>query len=107
MTKDTRPLILICDDEEGVRESFKLILEDSYTLEFAETGMAILEKQDITLNVLEALRRDSERKLGLIQRSVNKRLIGIFQEFAAIEGSEVFDNFKNGTAVYLRYALQK
>jgi ubiquinone/menaquinone biosynthesis C-methylase UbiE len=72
-----------------------------------ETGMAILEKQDITPNVLEALRQDSERKLGLIQRSVNKRLVGTFQEFAAIEGSDVFDGFKNGTTVYLRYALQK
>ena len=25
--------ILICDDEEGIRESFKLILSDTYTLE--------------------------------------------------------------------------
>lgn len=72
-----------------------------------ETGMAVLEKQDITPNVLEALRQDSERKLSLIQRSVNKHLIGTFQEFAAIEGSEVFDNFKNGTTFYLRYALRK
>jgi hypothetical protein len=55
----------------------------------------------------EALRQDSERKLGLIQRSVNKRFIGTFQEFAAIEGSGVFDGFKNGTTLYLRYALRK
>ena len=72
-----------------------------------ETGMAILEKQDITPNVLEALRRDSGRKLSLIQHSVNKRLVDTFQEFAAIKGSEVFNGFKNGATVYLRYALQK
>lgn len=73
----------------------------------ADAGMAIREKQDITANVLEALRRDSERKTGLIQRSVNRCLVGTFKEFAAIEGSKVFDGFANGTTAYLRYALRK
>jgi hypothetical protein len=72
-----------------------------------ETGMAILEREDITPNVLEALRHDSERRLALIERSVNKRLIGTFREFAAIVGSDVFDGFNNGTATYLHYVLQK
>jgi DNA-binding NtrC family response regulator len=40
---DNRPTILICDDEEGIRESFKLILEDSYTLKFAHDGLEALE----------------------------------------------------------------
>lgn len=36
--------ILICDDEEGVRESLNLILEDDYNLEFACTGDEAIEK---------------------------------------------------------------
>ena len=36
--------ILICDDEEGVRESLKLILEDNYSLSFSATGNEALEK---------------------------------------------------------------
>ena len=72
-----------------------------------ETGMTLLEKQDITPNVLEALQRDSERKLSLIQRSVNKRLVATFRQFAAIEGSDVFDSFRDGAFIYLRYVLQK
>ena len=72
-----------------------------------ETRMTVLEKQDVTPNVLEALRRDSERKLALIQRSVNKRLVFTFRQFAAIEGSGVFDAFQDGAAIYLRYALRK
>lgn len=36
--------ILICDDEEGVRESLKLILEDNYDLDFAATGTEALVK---------------------------------------------------------------
>ena len=36
--------ILICDDEEGVRESLKLILEDDYALDFAENGAEAISK---------------------------------------------------------------
>lgn len=80
---------------------------DLLEAQMAETGMTILEKQDITANVLEALRQDSQRKLALIERSVSKRLVGTFEQFAAIEGSEVYDGFKTGTTRYLRYVLQK
>ncbi len=38
-----KPRILICDDEEGIRESLKLILEDFYELEFAKNGLEGLE----------------------------------------------------------------
>ena len=38
-----KPTILICDDEEGIRESFKLILEDHYDLKFATNGLEALE----------------------------------------------------------------
>lgn len=35
--------ILICDDEEGIRESFKLILDGQYNLRFAMNGVEALE----------------------------------------------------------------
>ena len=41
--RKVKPAILICDDEEGIRESFKLILEDDYTLHFATNGPQALE----------------------------------------------------------------
>lgn len=44
MTHESKPLILVCDDEEGVRESLKLILEDDYAVEFADNGPAAIEK---------------------------------------------------------------
>ena len=33
-----KPRVLICDDEEGVRESLKLILDERYDLHTAENG---------------------------------------------------------------------
>ena len=38
-----KPTVLICDDEEGIRESFKLILSDMYELYFADNGLKALE----------------------------------------------------------------
>ena len=38
-----KPVVLICDDEEGIRESFKLILEDQYDLRFTHNGLEALE----------------------------------------------------------------
>jgi len=70
-----------------------------------ESGMALLDQQDITANVLEALRRDSHRRLALIERSVNKRLFSTFRQFAALEGTGMYDSFKDGSAVYVRYLL--
>jgi SAM-dependent methyltransferase len=80
---------------------------DRLRQQIEETGLTVLQHQDVTANVLEALRQDSRRKLALIERSVNKRLVGTFRQFAAIEGSDVFQGFENRTAIYLRYALQK
>jgi len=36
--------ILVCDDEEGIRESLKLILEKDYDVIFAETGDVAIQK---------------------------------------------------------------
>lgn len=41
---NTRKHLLICDDEEGVRESLNLILEDNYDLEFASSGQEAVQK---------------------------------------------------------------
>jgi len=42
-SKLIKPVILVCDDEEGIRESFKLILEELYDLRFATNGLDALD----------------------------------------------------------------
>lgn len=39
-----RKSVLVCDDEEGVRESLKLILEKDYDVVFAENGEDAIKK---------------------------------------------------------------
>ncbi len=38
-----RPTLLICDDEEGIRESFKLVLGDLYDLRLVRNGVEALD----------------------------------------------------------------
>jgi len=55
--------ILICDDEEGIRESLKLILENNYNLIFSSSGQECLEK----------LNKDKNIKLVLIDIKMPKQ----------------------------------
>jgi len=71
------------------------------------SGMTILEQEEITENVVAALRCESARKLALIEKSVSQPLQYAFRQFAAVEGSEVYEGFRTGATVYLRYLLQK
>jgi len=43
MTNKSTPKILLCDDEEGIRESLKLILSDHYNLVITTGGAEAIE----------------------------------------------------------------
>jgi len=70
------------------------------------SGLTILESEDLTEGVLAALRGDSERKLALIEKSVPKRLLPAFRQFAALEGSETYEAFRTRAMVYVRYVMR-
>ncbi len=53
---EKRPCVLIADDEEGIRESLRLILDRDYEVEFAEDGNQVMKKlseQSIDLLMLD------------------------------------------------------
>lgn len=70
------PKILICDDEEGIRESLKLILSNHYNLILtndAEQCLECLEKaQDIKLVLLD-IKMPKINGLELLKRIKEKR----------------------------------
>lgn len=71
------------------------------------SGLEVVEHEEITPQVVEALRADSARKLALIEKSIGKWLLSTIAQFAGIEGSETYENFRTGKYVYLRYLMRK
>jgi len=74
---------------------------------FTNAGLEIIEHADITKNVLAALDAFNEQKLALMQGMLSSWLRKPFQEFAGVQGSQIYESFKSGSMVYHHYVLQK
>ncbi|MGH9894208.1 MAG: response regulator, partial [bacterium] len=51
-----RPVILVADDEPGIRDSFESLLKKEYDLQFAQSGeevLATLQRADVNLILLD------------------------------------------------------
>ena len=75
--------------------------------QFAASDLTVVEQVDITPGVLEALRLDNERKLGLIDDLIPRVLHRPFRAFAGIQGTTNFDGFVAGRLRYLSAQLTK
>ena len=71
------------------------------------TGLSMLEKQEITTEVLKALCENEEEKKEKIAGFVRPMLRGMFREFAGLEGSAIVESFTSRYMVYYRYVLRK
>ena len=90
------------------------------------SGLILIKETDITVNVVEALNQDSERKtseinkqiaqvLGLdneckstgIKKVIHKQLVKLILEFSGTKGSKIYEGFQSGNTVYLSFVLQK
>ena len=105
MTEETkRPVILICDDEEGIRESFKLILEDFYDLRFAYNGMQGLEMVKISAPDLMFLDIKMPKLHGMetlkkIKKARPKLPVVIVSGYQSVEIAQ--EALKNGASDYI------
>jgi ubiquinone/menaquinone biosynthesis C-methylase UbiE len=92
---------LIADfrDSEGVK-----LLERCFD---AQPDLEVVGREEITSEVLAALGADDDRKRQQINELVPTQLRGMFEEFAGLSGSRIFEGFKTGGMVYYRFALRK
>jgi ubiquinone/menaquinone biosynthesis C-methylase UbiE len=72
-----------------------------------DSGLVELSQEDITLNVLSALRLDSAANLALVQQYVPWWLCWLFRPFAGVENSGMPESFASGERVYLSFVYQK
>lgn len=72
-----------------------------------ESGLRIISESDITENVFSALRINNDNKMKMISKVVPGFLLGLFKEFAGVEGSTIHRKFNENQTRYLSYVLQK
>lgn len=75
----------------------------------AEGGFDILNKEDITANIIESLDRDHHRKAEILKNNKNNSFLlnPILSNFAGLQGSPMYKSFNKRSFVYKRYILQK
>ena len=72
-----------------------------------QSGLEILEYQDISAGVVRGMRLNTARNVELIHRLVPKLLWNVCKRFAGVEGSDIYRDLAEGNTVYYRYALRK
>lgn len=75
--------------------------------QLTHSGLELVRKVDITPNVLAALDTYNAAKLALIESQIHWWMRKLFQNFAAVKGSPIYESFKDRSMVYHHYLLQK
>ncbi len=76
-------------------------------VDLLNSGMKLIKEEDITLNVIEAVDLDSERREKLIRKLAPRILRMLCEEVWAIKGSQLYNSFSTREEIYLNFVLQK
>ena len=82
-----------------LRRSYLL---DSMFKKFDSANFKTVKKEDITQNILQASDLMSDQRKKMIAKNYPSFLHSIFESFAAVKGSKVYNSFSEG---YLKYVL--
>ena len=96
--------VLICDDEEGIRESFKLILSDTYNLAFAHNGLEALKtleslSPDAMILDIKMPKMSGMEILKQIKKLKPKLPVIIVTGYQSVETAQ--EAIKNGASDYI------
>lgn len=91
----------LCTDIRGPEGMVKL------QNQLKESGMTLLQDEDIAGNVVKAIEMEEEVKQKRIQEHIPKWFQNTFREFAGVVGSKIHSDLKSGTLVYRRFVLRK
>ena len=96
--------LLICDDEEGLRESFKLILADTYNLRFANNGLQAIDllktfTPDVLLLDIKMPKINGLEVLKQIKKLKPKLPVIIVTGYQSVETAQ--EALRNGASDYI------
>jgi len=83
-------------------EDVKQLEED-----LSSSPLKIIKKEDITLNVLHALKLDEKRRLDLINTSVHSWLRPLFKKCSGLNGTRINEAMERKETLYKAYILKK
>ena len=79
----------------------------SWRRQIEDSGLAVTEQSDITMNVLTALDRDNDRKEALLQRFVPSLFRRSFADFAGMRGSKIYEAFRSNSLAYCTFVARR
>ncbi len=71
------------------------------------SGMEMLQDEDISQNVVRAIEQEEESKQKRIEEHIPKWFRKAFSEFAGVVGSKIHSDLKSGVLVYSRFVMRK
>jgi ubiquinone/menaquinone biosynthesis C-methylase UbiE len=75
--------------------------------ELTASGMMLMEKENISAQVIKAIELEDESKRARIQKLVPERWQKLFSDFAGVVGSRFYNTLIDGRRVYYRFVMQK
>jgi SAM-dependent methyltransferase len=81
--------------------------DDDCTEELLDAGFTLLERLEITSNVLHALRKDSARRTALFDAMTNRDLREEYKHWGGVVGYRAYNRFEAGQTRYFSHRLRK
>lgn len=75
--------------------------------QLSNSGLKLLEEENISQNVVQAMEAEDDVKQERIKKLVPERWQKLFAEFAGVVGSKLHTNLIKGDRLYYRFVLQK
>jgi SAM-dependent methyltransferase len=81
--------------------------DDDCSGELVDTGFELLERREITHEVMRALRRDSERRAALFDSMPDAVLREPYKDWGGVVGYRAFQRFEAGQTRYFSHRLRR
>jgi SAM-dependent methyltransferase len=81
--------------------------DDDCTEDLLQAGFELLERREITANVIRALRRDSARRAALFDAMPNRELREEYKDWGGVVGYRAFRRFEAGQTRYFSHRLRR
>jgi SAM-dependent methyltransferase len=81
--------------------------DDNCSEDLVDAGFELLERREITTNVLRALRRDSPRREALFDALADRKLREEYKDWGGVVGYRAYRRFEAGQTRYFSHRLRK